>query len=760
MRRTFFRSINSKFYVVFILLFFLFIAGYGVLAYFLHQQNRSVTLARDAVLLERNISTLNKYFHEVRFWEQVILTKNTSEAERSFAALLSQISSMLTTLNGQQLNAATQAQLEQIKLGIKQYETRFNVLVQLNTKQRIQNTRMETNYRSMVSIVLNSNNSSLLKPLYNFTHFLITYRSAEDSPKYQALVLVIESFEKKIKSMETIDDRMLDYLESFKYLLNDNYVMELEILTVKWEVENINSRLQKYFSSISAESEAVIKQKLEVAVDIRQELQRMLLASAVLGVLFLLLIHRHISKGIIAPIKLMSHVVQAVKDGDIGARFRSHIAEDDEIAQLGLSFNNMLETLEANNLKLLGYQQDLEDKVNELSKREIERKKLTARIQRIEKMEAIGTLAGGVAHDLNNILSGVVSYPELLLLDLPDDSPYREPILTIQESGKKAAAIVQDLLTLARRGVTVTDVVNLNTLITDYLLTPEYKKMKSYHSAVDIQLNLAEDLFNISGSPVHLTKTIMNLVSNGAESISGEGTVCIETENRYITEPISGYNDVEEGDYAVMILSDTGVGIPPANLDRIFEPFFTNKEMGQSGTGLGLAVIWGTVQDHNGYIDVQSIEGKGTRFSLYFPVTKRALSKTDLPLSISEYMGKGQSILVVDDTDSQREIAAGMLRALGYVVATVASGEEAVEYIEHQSSDLLILDMIMAPGIDGLETYKRILKYEPNQKAIITSGYSETNRVKEAQKAGAATYISKPYTLERIGIAVKEELER
>ena len=193
-------------------------------------------------------------------------------------------------------------------------------------------------------------------------------------------------------------------------------------------------------------------------------------------------------------------------------------------------------------------------------------------------------------------------------------------------------------------------------------------------------------------------------------------------------------------------------------MERIFEPFYTKKVMGRSGTGLGMAVVWGTVKDHKGYIDVQSTEGKGTMFTLYFPVTRKEITGKEKALAMEEYMGKGESILIVDDVKEQREIASRILKKLDYLVATVSSGEEAVDYMKDNSPDLLILDMIMDPGIDGLETYKRILKLHPGQKAVITSGFSETERVKEAQRLGAVKYIKKPYTMEKIGIAVKKEL--
>jgi two-component system cell cycle sensor histidine kinase/response regulator CckA len=391
---------------------------------------------------------------------------------------------------------------------------------------------------------------------------------------------------------------------------------------------------------------------------------------------------------------------------------------------------------------------------------EEEREKLEAQLQQAHKMEAIGTLAGGVAHDLNNILAGVVSYPDLLLLQLPAESPLRKPVQTIKKSGEKAAAIVQDLLTLARRGVTVTEVVNLNTIIQEYQNSPEYEKLKSFHQGVEIQTSLEKGLVNIQGSPIHLAKAVMNLVSNAAEAITDKGRISISTENSYIDKPISGYDDLEEGDYVVLKVSDTGAGIPQEDINRIFEPFFTKKKMGRSGTGLGMSVVWGTVKDHKGYIEVKSTMGEGTTFTLYFSATRKKLSEQEKSLTVENYKGSGESILVVDDVEEQRQIAFSILSELGYSVTTVSSGEDALDYMKNHSVDLLVLDMIMDPGMDGLVTYRKILELHPKQKAIIASGFSETDRVKEVKRLGAGQYIKKPYILETIGLAARKELEK
>jgi PAS domain S-box-containing protein len=392
-------------------------------------------------------------------------------------------------------------------------------------------------------------------------------------------------------------------------------------------------------------------------------------------------------------------------------------------------------------------------------KAEIEKEYLKSKLLRFKKMESLGLLAGGVAHDLNNVLSGIVSYPELLLMDLPEDSKLRKPLETIQESGQRAVVIVQDLLTLASGVATKKEPLKLNDLVGDYLNSPEFNKLEQFYPSVTVRSNLASDLFNITGSHVHIRKVVKSLVSNAFEAIEGDGHVTISTMNRYVDRPLRGYDDVNIGEYTVLSVSDDGSGISSDDLERVFEPFYTKKAMGRRGTGLGLAVVWNTVQDHKGYIDVTT-EKIGTTFELYFPITREEISDKVLPLPVEDCTGNGEMILVVDDVESQREISCKMLEALGYKTEAVSSGEEAVEYLKHGTADLIFLDMIMDPGINGRETYERIIKIHPKQKAIIVSGFAETDEVKEAQKLGAGQFVKKPVTLEKIALAVREELEK
>ena len=405
---------------------------------------------------------------------------------------------------------------------------------------------------------------------------------------------------------------------------------------------------------------------------------------------------------------------------------------------------------------LMGISEDITDR----KRAEAEKRRLEERLRRAEKMEALGQLAGGVAHDLNNVLGVLSGYSELLLAEIPEGQKARRHVEKILQSTEKGAAIIQDLLTLARRGVLSEEVIQVNDIISGFTRTPAFENIRDYHPGVSFRMDCDPNLLNIKGSPVHLEKTLMNLVSNAAESISGEGEVVIRTENRYLDKAVVGYDEVREGDYVVLSVSDTGTGISDEHREKIFEPFYTKKAMGRSGTGLGLTIVWGTVKDHNGYIDVVSRVGEGTTFTLYFPATREEPAAPPERTPLERYMGRGETVLVVDDIAEQRDVASGLLRKLGYRVHSVSSGEEAIEYLKQNRADILILDMIMAPGMDGMEAYRRILEIHPQQKAILVSGFSETYRVRKAQLLGAGVYVKKPYVMETIGLALRKELDR
>jgi PAS domain S-box-containing protein len=217
------------------------------------------------------------------------------------------------------------------------------------------------------------------------------------------------------------------------------------------------------------------------------------------------------------------------------------------------------------------------------------------KLARLKKMESLGLLAGGVAHDLNNILAGIVSYPDLLLWDLPPNSKLRKPIETIRDAWHRASAIVQDLLTVARGVATTKEPLDLNDIVREYLNSPQFKKLEQFHPMATIRTNLDSDLLKVKGFNVHIGKVLMNLVSNAAEAVKGSGHVTISTMNRFVDRPFRAYDDdVAVGEYVILAVSDDGSGISPDDLERIFEPFYTKKVMGSRNPLLssGFNTIW------------------------------------------------------------------------------------------------------------------------------------------------------------------------
>ncbi|MCG8617429.1 MAG: response regulator [Desulfobacterales bacterium] len=402
--------------------------------------------------------------------------------------------------------------------------------------------------------------------------------------------------------------------------------------------------------------------------------------------------------------------------------------------------------------------------LSEKKQREKQEKKLKEKLDRSEKLKNLGLLAGSVAHDLNNILSGIATYPEVLLMDDTLDPKVRQGLAMIQASGRKASSVVSDLLTISRGARADKQIININTVVERYMMAAEFEKIRQTYVQVEIEVDTDPELLNISGSYIHIEKAVMNLMLNAVEETADKenGRVVLATANYYVDNTLDASRcprNLSSGEYVLLSVSDNGDGIPEDCLDKIFDPFYTQKEMGKSGTGLGLTVVLNAVQDHKGKIFVESGPG-GTRFELFFPAVREELPLAEVPPSLDEIRGNGEVLLVVDDLPTQRKIAATILRNLGYTVFTVSNGTDALEFVRQTPADLLVLDMVMAPEISGLETYRLIKAVYPDQKAIIASGHSESEDVLKTQELGAGGFVKKPYTVMDMGIAVKEELEK
>ena len=388
------------------------------------------------------------------------------------------------------------------------------------------------------------------------------------------------------------------------------------------------------------------------------------------------------------------------------------------------------------------------------------RDRLEKKLTNAQRMESIGLMAGSVAHDLNNLLSSMVTLPELLLLDMPENAKYRRDINRIKTAGKQAAAVVDDLLTITRGSTSNKKTCNLNTVVNEYKTSQEFSHLCAQYPNITIKIDTSPRLNNSRLSSIHVLKSIINLVRNGTEAIADRGAVTVHTSKQRFKTPYSGYETIPPGEYAVLTVADTGIGIENHHLEHIFKPFYSNKKLANNkGTGLGLTVILHTMRDHYGYIDIRR-GATGSIFELYFPVIAQQETLIKDVVSLDTMFGQGETILIVDDEKEQREIIGSVLTRLGYKTATIACGEKAIEYIKENPVDLILIDMVMSPGINGYQTLKEIRAINPRQKAVMTSGQlNHPDRVK-VEALGITHYLPKPVTLSLLARSLQEVMGR
>lgn len=396
--------------------------------------------------------------------------------------------------------------------------------------------------------------------------------------------------------------------------------------------------------------------------------------------------------------------------------------------------------------------------ISERVKAEQEKLGLQTKLAKASKLNALGLMAGSVAHDLNNILSGIVSYPDLLLLQMGESDKYYKQIKKIQSAGKRAAAVVADLVTIARGGVSKKTVENVNDVILDHLSSLEHlEHLANYPTAV-VQTKLHKSLNNCCCSPQHLKKILLNLIGNSLEVVGKKGIIKLTTENCRFSHPLAkNATEGQESDYIKLTISDNGPGIKQEDIEYIFDPFYTTKVMGKSGTGLGLSIVWNIVQDHNGWIEIKDNK-PGAVFEIYLPATHDAVCPLPKNLGAESLKGNGEIILLIDDQYEQNEIIEKALKKMGYKTYSVTSGEEGISFLESQRVDLVLLDMMMGDGLNGRETYEKILKIHPQQKAIIISGYAKSEEILKAKNLGVSDFIEKPVTISKIGTAIRQSL--
>ncbi len=386
-----------------------------------------------------------------------------------------------------------------------------------------------------------------------------------------------------------------------------------------------------------------------------------------------------------------------------------------------------------------------------------ERRKLEAQFLRAQRMESIGTLAGGIAHDLNNVLAPILL--SLGMLKRQSRTPAEQKLLgTLENSAQRGANMVRQVLTFAR-GVegerVVVDVGQTVREVQDLL-------RETIDRRITFTANIAKNLLPILGDPTQIHQVVLNLCVNARDAMPNGGDLVVELTTDYLASPFASLHLVAEpGHYVVLRVYDNGIGIPAAIRERIFDPFFTTKELGQ-GTGLGLSTVQAVIKSHNGFINVYSEEGRGTEFKVYLPALGKNVT-SDIASMLTAEMGNHEDelVLVVDDEPAIREITQLTLESFGFRVLTADGGAEALSlYAQHQAEIAIVLTDMMMPGMDGFEVIRHLLEMNPLAKIIAASGLTATDTVAKATSAGVSHFLQKPYTAEallKIFAEIREE---
>ncbi len=391
-----------------------------------------------------------------------------------------------------------------------------------------------------------------------------------------------------------------------------------------------------------------------------------------------------------------------------------------------------------------------------------EKRQLEEQLRQSQKMEAIGTLAGGVAHDFNNLLTVISGHVELALLKMQEHNPLKRHIVEIEKAGKRAQNLTRQLLAFSRKQIVELQTVNLNEIIVDM------GKMLTRLIGEDIQmeLNLAEKIALIDADPGQIEQIIMNLVVNArdaisAKEVSSDRRIVIETSTVYLEENLEFLqNDIQEGMHVLISVSDTGIGIDDKTKEKIFEPFFTTKGMGK-GTGLGLSTIYGIVKQNKGQVHVYSELGRGTTLKIYWPASQTNLKTNAAVLESSKIHEGTETILFVEDDNSVREFAVSALRSLGYTIHEATSAMQAIQMIvqKNLTFDLLITDLVM-PEISGKELVDKLSISDPHLTVLFTSGYTDGTIATDGFLEEGVNFLHKPYSVQQLSAKIREILDK
>jgi len=483
----------------------------------------------------------------------------------------------------------------------------------------------------------------------------------------------------------------------------------------------------------------------------RQFLWTGAIAAVISGLSFALalLICRRLQKALERPLVQLAETARAVSRGhDYGLRVQPHGA--DELGLLMEDFNQMLAGIQQRDLELLQYRENLEEivraRTEQLERDMAERKSLEHQLFRAQRLESLGTLAGGVAHDLNNVLSPIMLSIEVLK-DLSTNPTAQKMLLLMEASAKRGRDIVKQILTFARGTDGERCPIDFRNLVNEIISICQ----QTFPKSISVKCEMPAEMWGAIGDATQIHQLVLNLCVNARDALGEGGRLTLRVSNQTLDDTFAKLHlGAKAGRYLSISVEDSGCGMPPETLERIFEPFFTTKGVGK-GTGLGLSTVHAIIQSHGGFVTCYSEVGRGTAFNVFLPVSAEASSQPAFSVDGSLPQGSGELVLVVDDEIFIRGATRHTLEAFGFRVMTAADGADAVKlYAAHGGDIAVVLTDMMMPNMDGRQTIQALRALNPEVRIIAASGIQRSASLPPDGAFEANAFLAKPFTAETL----------
>ena len=604
-----FRTINQRFRTIAAVLVFLFCLNYAQLAYFINKESRIAEQGEDIIDIERNIRNLLNLFFQMRYWEQAVFSQEFPDAEMHFGQIMAEMKSHLSNLRIHSPESSISRDLAQVVRILSSYEQDFNRLNQLDTEHRLQLTRLESTYQSLASSILDTGRPTFLKPLLILTNFQIGYVRTHQKTEYQALNVVINSLKNKFMQDELLDERLEGYMDGYRRVLEEDFAIDQKFKTVTKKFNDTSAVLTELLRSISGRAQELLTDEFSAADAVRKRLKNSFLISSALSVIALLLILMIVARKIISPMRSVARVILDIKAGKSSSRFDYTSGRKDDIVQLGLTFNEMLDTLDQNNRQLIEYQAELEAKVRELAERQQEREKLIGELE--AKNAELERFTYTVSHDLKNPLITIRGFLGFLQEDATagDEQRIKSDIAYITAATEKMQWLLNDLLELSRIGrlMNPPEEINFEGIVREALET-----VSGRLNDQKIRVKIAAGRHLFYGDRQRLREVFENLLDNAIKYLHAQ------------PDPEITIGVRNTGVEVIYYVQDNGIGVAPQYQERIFG-LFEKLDPAVEGTGVGLAIVKRIVEIHGGRVWVESEgNGSGSTFCFTLPFKHEA----------------------------------------------------------------------------------------------------------------------------------------